>query len=163
MVDVDPGVEAARQRIGRLARMFTRSLEQVASEEGLSVADWEALSVIVRAGGRCTPTALARALRLTSGTVSTRLNRLLQAGLITLGTTDTDGRSRPVSVTDEGFARWQRATARRTRSERQIFDELTVDEIDSLNDLLRPLLHRYEAALGTAARHDLTGQPRPES
>ncbi|WP_279433646.1 MarR family transcriptional regulator [Actinomadura sp. KC345] len=128
----------------------------------MSVADWEALSVIVRAGGRCTPTALAQALRLTSGTVSTRLNRLLQAGLITLGT-GTDGRSRPVSVTSDGFARWRRATARRTRSERQIFDELTGDEIDTLNDLLRPLLHRYEATLGTAPRHDLTGHPRPES
>lgn len=158
MEDVDPSVEAARQRIGRLARLFNRSLHEVAREEQLSLADWEALSVIVRADGRCTPTELARALALTSGTVSTRLSRLATAGLIALVDAP-DGRSRPVKVTPNGVRRWRAATARRTRSEGELFDVLTPQQVGELNDLLRPLLRRYEDLLGDAGRHDRAISP----
>ncbi|MGO3326202.1 MarR family winged helix-turn-helix transcriptional regulator [Gordonia sp. (in: high G+C Gram-positive bacteria)] len=120
----------------------------MAEAEGLSVADWEALSVIVRAGEKCTPTTLATTLRLTSGTVSTRLSRLLSAGLVSAAD-DVDGRSRPVRVTEEGRLRWQRATERRTQLEVAAFSVLKTDEIGILNDLLRPLLRHYEASLGT--------------
>ncbi|WP_018180454.1 MarR family winged helix-turn-helix transcriptional regulator [Jongsikchunia kroppenstedtii] len=161
MVDVDPEVEAARQRIGRLARTFTRALGEVAKQEGLSTADWETLSAIVRAEGRCTPTVLMRTLQLTSGTVSTRLNRLLDAGLATVLADADDGRSRPIAVTDEGFARWQQATAARTRSEREIFAVLSAEQVGTLNDLLSLVLARCEADLGEAGRHDLIGGQAP--
>jgi DNA-binding MarR family transcriptional regulator len=155
MTDVSPDVEAARQRIGRLARLFTRTLENVAAEHKLSVGDWEALSAIVRAGGTCTPTELGRALQLTSGTVSTRLNRLLAAGLVQV-VADADARSRPVQVTDEGRHRWTTATAGRTSAESELFQALSPREIDALNGHLRTLLAAYESALGEAPRHDVT-------
>jgi DNA-binding MarR family transcriptional regulator len=142
MTDVSPDVEAARQRIGRLARLFTRTLENVAAEHKLSVGDWEALSAIVRAGG-------------TSGTVSTRLNRLLAAGLVQV-VADADARSRPVQVTDEGRHRWTTATAGRTSAESELFQALSPREIDALNGHLRTLLAAYESALGEAPRHDVT-------
>ena len=159
MTDVTPQVEAARQRIGRLARLFNRTLEHVAADHNLSVGDWEALSVIVRAGGTCTPTELGRALRLTSGTVSTRLNRLLAAGLVQLAT-NPDGRSRPVLVTDDGRDRWKAATAARTRRESELFEALSPRDRDTLNDILRTLLATYEHALGEAPRHDAAVESR---
>ncbi|TLW93952.1 MarR family transcriptional regulator [Saccharomonospora piscinae] len=162
MADVHPEVEAARQRIGRLARLFHRTLEQVAAAERLSVSDWEALSVVVRARGRCTPTELASALQLTSGTVSTRLNRLVAAGLVEV-VEDADGRSRPVTVTEEGHRRWQAATAARTRAERELFAVLSPARTDDLNRLLRTLLHHYETTLGEAPRHDVTDRSSAQS
>lgn len=153
MADVDPRVEAARQRIGRLARLFSRTLDNVAAEQDLSVGDWEALSVIVRAGGSCTPTELVRALGLTSGTVSTRLNRLVAAGLVRV-VADPDGRSRPVTVTRQGRHRWKAATAARTRTESELFEALSPRETEALNEYLRTLLVAYEASLGEAPRHD---------
>jgi DNA-binding MarR family transcriptional regulator len=157
MTEVTPHVEAARQRIGRLARLFNRTLEHVAVDHDLSVGDWEALSVIVRAGGSCTPTELGRTLRLTSGTVSTRLNRLLAAGFVHV-VANPDGRSRPVAVTDEGRHRWKAATAARTRVEGELFEALSPQDCDTLNDILRKLLATYENALGEAPRHDLIAE-----
>ncbi|MBO0767959.1 MAG: MarR family transcriptional regulator [Solirubrobacterales bacterium] len=155
MEGADPRVEAARQRIGRLARLFARSLEQVAEDQEMSLGDWEALSVIVRAGGRCTPKELAEALGLTSGTVSVRLERLTRAGLVQ-AVTHADGRSRPVAVTSQGRKRWREATAARTRAEQELFGVLEPEQQDELNNALRVLLNRYESVFGEASRHDRT-------
>lgn len=157
-IDDDRGarVEAARQRIGRLSRLFTSVLDDVAAGHRLTVGDWAALSVIERADGPCTPTALAQALTLTSGTISTRLGRLRAAGLVETAGAD-DGRSRPVRLTPDGHARWAAATADRVSIERGLFDEALDDRsLDALNPLLATLLARFEQRYGPAPRHDRT-------
>lgn len=156
MDPVDAGVEAARQRIGRLARQFDRVLERAASENGLSLSDWEALSVIERAGGRCRPGVLVEQLGLTSGTVSVRLARLAEAGLIE-PVPDADGRSRPVRLTASGRRRWRRATASRTAIEAEFFAALSPTQLTRLNPLLARLLAAFEDEFGVAPRHDRVG------
>ncbi|NYI72054.1 DNA-binding MarR family transcriptional regulator [Naumannella cuiyingiana] len=155
MPEVAPQVEAARQRIGRLSRLFGRTVELVAREAGLSVGDLEALSAIVRSGGTITPTALGSALGLTSGTVSTRIARLSAEGFVALAGAAGDGRSRPIVITAVGRRRWRTATAARVRVEADLFDALDAEECRTLNDLLRTLLARYESDLGEAERHDI--------
>lgn len=145
---VDPAVEGARQRIRRLARSFDRVLEVAASGHGLSVGDWEALSVLQRAGAphELSPSGLAAALGVTSGTVSVRIERLSRAGLVEPGPGErTDGRSRPVRLTAAGRDRWLAATQERTRIEHQVLtDSLGPDELARLNLLLAGLLDRFE-------------------
>nr|WP_248003539.1 MarR family transcriptional regulator [Streptomyces sp. RLB1-33] len=84
MPDVDPLTEAARQRIGRMARLFERLLTQVAADNELTAGDWAALSALQRSGPpyQASPTTLSQQLGITSGTMSVRLARLSQAGLI---------------------------------------------------------------------------------
>ncbi|GAA0363317.1 MarR family transcriptional regulator [Actinoallomurus spadix] len=157
---VDPGVEAARQRIGRIARLFERILERAADRESITVGDWAALSVLRRSGPpyERTPRQLADALGLTSGTISVRVDRLTRAGLVEPAPA-TDGRSRPVRLTDEGHRLWSAATARRTVEEHRLFGgALDADELDRLNALLGTLLLRLEQEFGPASRHD---RPRP--
>lgn len=156
MDPVGAEVEAARQRIGRLARQFNRVLERAAGENGLSLADWEALSVIERAGGSCRPGLLMEQLGLTSGTVSVRIARLTEAGLVE-PVAGADGRSRPVRLTAAGRRRWRRATATRTRIEAELFGVLTPAQLDRLNPLLARLLGSFEDEFGVAPRHDRTG------
>lgn len=155
MPDVDPQVEAARQRIGRLSRLFARLLEDVAVTQRISLGDWEALSVLVRTGRPSTPTAIGEALGLTSGTVSTRLKRLASAGLIEV-LSDADGRSRPVRLTPAGRRRWRAATAARVAAERELFGALSAPECKQLNATLSTLLAQYESRFGIASRHDVT-------
>lgn len=156
MDPVDAEVEAARQRIGRLARQFSKVLERAATENGLSLADWEALSVIERAGGPCRPGVLMEQLGLTSGTVSVRLARLTEAGLVE-PVAGADGRSRPVRLTTAGQRRWRRATATRTAIEAELFAALTPTQLARLNPLLARLLASFEAEFGVAPRHDRVG------
>ncbi|WP_329467975.1 MarR family winged helix-turn-helix transcriptional regulator [Streptomyces sp. NBC_01431] len=157
MPDVDPLTEAARQRIGRMARLFERLLTQVAAANELTAGDWAALSALQRTGAphEASPTALSQQLGITSGTMSVRLNRLSRAGLIE-SVAATDGRSKPVRLTPHGQERWRAATQARTRQEQQLFTEaLSVEELNELNVLLSRLLGRLEDEFGTASRHDV--------
>lgn len=152
----DQPVEELRQRIGRLSRLFDRLLDQIAADHHISRADLAALAVIVRSPNCCTPTDLAEALELTSGTVSTRIKRLTEAGLIETDTTATDARSRPVKLTTRGYELWQAATAARTTGEARLIQAALSDAaLADLNSHLADLLDALEAALGPGPRHDL--------
>jgi DNA-binding MarR family transcriptional regulator len=153
---VEPGVEAARQRIGRAARLFERLLGRVADQQQITVGDWEALSVLQRSGPpyERTPRQLADTLAVTSGTISVRIERLIRAGLVEPARAE-DGRSRPVRLTDQGRRRWSAATAQRTAAEARLFDgALDRDQVEQLNSLLGGLLAHLESELGPAPRHD---------
>lgn len=149
---VDPAVEAARQRIRRISRHFDRVLDGSAAAHDLTVGDWEALSVLQRAGGPLSPTELAATLGVTSGTMSVRIDRLTRAGLVEAGPAGrVDGRSRPVRLTRAGRDRWRAATAERTRREHQLLvDTLGPEELTQLNGLLSVLLVRFEGDPGPA-------------
>lgn len=155
MPDVDPAVEAARQRIGRLSRLFVRVVESAAAEESVSLGDLETLSVLRRNGGSATPGRIASELSLTSGTVSTRIRRLEQAGLAEPAPADPDdGRVRRTRLTEAGLHVWQASTARRTAREATLFADLGPATLARLNATLGVLLEGFERELGAASRHD---------
>jgi DNA-binding MarR family transcriptional regulator len=148
---VDPGVEAARLRLQRTARQLERLLSSIASQHGLTLGDWETLSVLRRSGQpyEMAPTTLAHNLSVTSGTISVRLDRLLRAGLVEHTGTASDARSRPVRLTEAGHDRWRRATDARTSMEATLFDEaLSQTQVGQLSRLLRKLMVRLERELG---------------
>jgi DNA-binding MarR family transcriptional regulator len=154
---VDPTVEAARQRIGRLSRLFVRVLDEVAAEESVTVGDLETLSVIRRNGGAATPGEIAAALHRTTGTVSARLRRLEKAGMVEPGPKDPlDGRVRRTRLTARGAQVWRSGTARRTKREEQLFGDLDAGQLAELNVVLSILLTRFERDLGAVSRHDRT-------
>jgi DNA-binding MarR family transcriptional regulator len=157
MPNVRGDVEAARQRIGRLARLFLRVLETAAAGQNVSVSDLETLSVIRRNGGATSPSRIAAELHLTSGSVSTRLPRLERARLAEADSPDPqDGRSRRVRLTDQGLQTWREGTARRTACEADLFAVLNEATLTTLNETLAKLLERFEQEFGTASRHDRT-------
>lgn len=156
---VDPAVEAGRLRLVRIARQLERMLSSIAAQHGLTLGDWETLSVLRRSGSpyELAPTALAQALGVTSGTVSVRLDRLRRAGLVEHTGTAGDARSHPVWLTEAGRERWRRATDERTQMERTLFGEaLTPVEMDQLNSLLQRVMTRLERELGPAPGRQLS-------
>ncbi len=153
---VAPEVEAARQRVAKLARLLERALGQIATTHQLALADWEALSFLQRSGPpyEGSPKQIAASLGVTSGTISVRIERLTQAGLVEPGEVRPDRRSRPVRLTDRGRERWRTATAERTAAEQALLgDALSPEELRQLNPLLAKLLGHLEADLGAAPRH----------
>ncbi|HEY4023429.1 MAG TPA: MarR family transcriptional regulator [Pseudonocardiaceae bacterium] len=154
--DVDPEVEAARQRIARIGRQFEQVLRRAAAQHQLTVGDWQALSVLHRSGepNVLTPKELTDLLGVTSGTISVRIDRLSKAGLVE-PVAAADGRSRPIRLTDKGRERWAAATKMRTDYEREIFSEaLREAELAELNPLLRLLLSRFESEFGRTSTMD---------
>ncbi|MDJ0395864.1 MarR family transcriptional regulator [Rhodococcus sp. G-MC3] len=160
MPPADRGVEELRQRIGRMSRLFDGLLDHLAEEHHISRADWAALSVIIRSDEPCTPTELARTLELTSGTVSTRIKRLTEAGLIEGAGDGTDARSRPIRATASGHKTWASATSARTDEEASVVrSALTNAQLTAVNQRLASILEALEVQFGTVGRHDI---PRPE-
>lgn len=152
---VDPDIEAARMRLLRLGRQLERLLARIAEEFGMTLGDWETLSVLRRSAQpyQLSPTALAQALSVTSGTISVRLDRLVKAGLVEPVEGAIDGRSRPVRLTRAGHDRWAAATRARTKMERQLLGRaLTNRQIALLNTLLRGVMASFEDGLGPAPR-----------
>ena len=138
-------------RLLRLGRQLERALARTAEEHGMTLGDWEALSVLRRSAApyQLPPTVLAQALVITTGTMSVRLDRLLKAGLIEQMDDESDGRSRPVRLTPLGHRRWRGATEARTELEwRLIGETLGRRRLEQLNRLLRRVMLGLEQGLG---------------
>ena len=151
---VDPEIETIRMRLLRLGRQMDRMLEAIARRHGMTLGDWETLSVLRRSGRPYTasPGRLAEMLQVTSGTMSVRLDRLQRFGLIEKAATTGDARSRPVRLTGAGQSRWRKATAERTALERRLLTRALGGRAALLNGLLRRLMVSFESEFGPAPR-----------
>ena len=148
---VDPEIEMARMRLRRIGQQSEHMLSDIAQRHDLTLGDWETLSVLRQSGPPyvMTPSELAQALGVTSGTISVRIERLIQVGLIEPAGSTSDGRSRPIRITDEGTRRWRAATMERTSAEARVFQNaLGPIEIEYLNQLLRWLMIEMETEFG---------------
>jgi DNA-binding MarR family transcriptional regulator len=148
---VAPLVEAVRMRLLRMGRQLERSLAETAREHGITLGDWETLSILCRSGRpyQLSPGHLARSLGVTAGTMSVRLERLVRAGLVKPAASGDDARGRPVRLTASGHRIWRKATDARTRLEAALIGEtLGPHALRTLNALLRRLMIRFEAILG---------------
>ena len=85
-------------------------LEEALAEFGLTRSSFQVLVALLRAEDhRLTQSELSRAVRRTSGTISMRLARLENAGLVTREPDPDDGRGVIVTLTDEGRRRVEAA------------------------------------------------------
>jgi DNA-binding MarR family transcriptional regulator len=101
---LDRSAFAVIGRISRLARLLEDEHEPVFTANGMSGGEFEVLAALRRTGPpyRLTPTALSKALMVTSGGMTKRLTALEQRGLIRREPDPQDGRSTAVSLTHEG-------------------------------------------------------------
>jgi DNA-binding transcriptional ArsR family regulator len=85
-------------------------------------------------------------LHLTSGTVSVRLERLTEQGLVERRLDRRDRRTVRVSLTERGSALFQAAVSAHLANQRRLLASLTDDEQDQLTELLRKLVVEFEGA-----------------
>lgn len=111
--DLDPVVVAAALVAGMAA--FRRRLRSLPAEGGLTAPELSALGLLEQ-NGPATPSALARAERITPQAMGTTVNSLEQRGLVERRPDPADKRRILLSLTDAG---WQMTRNKRTaRTER---------------------------------------------
>ncbi len=135
--------------VARLARLFavgSRSVGLTLAEHGLNAGEFDVLASLRRAGSPhvLTPTQLARALMLSSGAMTNRLDRLEQAGLIERRDDPGDRRGILVGLTATGLARVDVAVSEHVASEAHFLAALSATEQHALAALLRKLLVSHE-------------------
>ena len=146
-----PGLESGNMvlfgRLKRCTALLQARLETVFAEHGLNAASFDVLATLRRAGKpyRLTPTALFESLMVTSGTMTNRLQRLEEKGLIQRQPNPEDARSQLVQLTPRGKALIEKAVVPHVENEGMILDQLPPRTRQQLEDGLKVLMKVLEA------------------
>lgn len=145
--DLDTSPMAVLGRAYRLSNLVRPGIEATFAGFGLDRGEFDVISTLRRSGApyRLAPTDLYRALMISSGGLTHRLNRLEKAGLVARVPSDEDRRSVLVQLTGEGRSRAEEAFRADMADERRHIEHLTADEQACLAALLRKLLSAIEA------------------
>ncbi len=137
-------------RILRLAAGLQRRGEESLAPFNLSMWQFDVLATLRRAGApfRLSPTQLMRAVMLTSGAMTNRLDRLETAGLVRREPDPADRRGLQIVLTSQGLELVDLAIVARLQDAQGVVQLLTQKERQSLEPVLRKLLGEIEMNVG---------------
>jgi DNA-binding MarR family transcriptional regulator len=142
---LDATTEGIVERIQNLYKDFDRSMEETLAKYEL---DRRAFHLIgrLRSYGppyRRSPGQLAGDMRLSSGAMTNRLDRLEKAGLIRRLPDPNDRRGTIIEPTEKGNAAWERTVGTQAEREQRIASVLSATEREQLHRLLRKLMRAF--------------------
>lgn len=137
------------QRLGRVRRALEAEIEATFAEFGLNGPDYVALATLRQLDdpNGVPQRRLMRELGLTSGTMSTRVDRLAAQDLVTCTSDPRDRRNTLVALTPAGRALMDRVTPAHIRGEDRMLAALDPRQREVLAGLLRQLLVSYEGSV----------------
>jgi DNA-binding MarR family transcriptional regulator len=146
-------------RLARVRAHLDAELEEVFAESGLTGPSFAALVTLARITGEhgVSQRRLADELGLTPGTVSVRVDRLVEQGLAHRTPDPDSQRNTLVALTSQGRALFERAAPAHLDNEQRLLAALTEPEQQLLADLLRKLLAEFEGSRPAAAGESRLG------
>lgn len=140
--DLDPRGLGIATRISLLAKTLGREAKLALRPTGLAPWACDVLLGLRRQGPpyQMTPSDLSKLSMLSSGAMTTRLDRLEKAGLVTRRLDSADRRSFKVSLTERGVRVADRALEARLEMVNRLLTTFTAKERQATTDLLRKLL-----------------------
>jgi DNA-binding MarR family transcriptional regulator len=127
--------------VGRLARHLERARRAAFSASDLELWEFDVLSALRRAGApyQLSPKALLQQTLVSSGTMTNRIDRLVERSLVERRTDPNDGRGILVVMTERGRDRVDSAISLLLQGESELLDGLSQADQDRLSGLLRKL------------------------
>jgi len=128
-------------RVARLARHLDRARRAAFAASDLEPWEFDVLSALRRAGApyQLSPKALLQQTLVSSGTMTNRIDGLVERRLVERRTDPNDGRGILVTMTAVGQERVDRAIARLLDAESVLLDALSKSDQERLGALLRKL------------------------
>ncbi len=129
--------------VGRLRQtngIWKTKLDQVFDGFGLSCIEFDILATIRRNDREITPTELYQTLMLSSGAISTRIEQLVQRGLVQRVASEEDRRSCKVTLTEQGIELVDQALNAHVANVDGMLSVLTEQERKQLGQLLKKIL-----------------------
>lgn len=143
--DLDVAPLAVFSRISRLARYLEVARRGAFTDAGLEGWEFDMLSSLRRSGDDAlSPGALMHETLVTSGTMTTRIDKLVARGLVSKNRSPHDGRAVEVRLRPDGVARVEAAMEKLLEAERELLEPLSPDGRSTLSDTLRSLLLTFE-------------------
>jgi len=143
--DLDVAPLEVLSRLTRLSRHLDHARAQAFSTHDLDAWEFDVLAALRRAGPpySLSPGQLATQTMVTSGTMTTRVDRLLERGLVNRSPDPNDRRGVRVQLTDAGRLAVDGAFTDLLGREHLILDGLDTSERDEMAALLRSLLGQF--------------------
>lgn len=129
--------------VGRLRQtngLWKTRLDQVFENFELSSVEFDILATIRRNNREITPTELYQTLMLSSGAISTRIEQLVQRGLVQRVASEEDRRSCKVTLTKQGITLVDQALNAHVTNMNHMLEVLTEQEQKQLEQLLKKVL-----------------------
>lgn len=144
--ELDTTAMAVFGRIYRAAKRAGDAQEETYAAFGITRADFDVLATLRRAGGPdgLSPGQLTGALMLSSGGMTSRLDRLERAGLVVRRPDPEDRRALLVTLTDAGRELIDEAVTAGLAAQQRMLADLSAEKQRRVNDLLRELLASLE-------------------
>jgi DNA-binding MarR family transcriptional regulator len=139
--DLDFAPLQVLSRVGRLARHLERARRAAFSASDLELWEFDVLSALRRAGApyQLSPKALLQQTLVSSGTMTNRIDRLVERDLVERRTDPNDGRGILVVMTERGRDRVDSAISLLLEGESELLDGLSAADRERLSGLLRKL------------------------
>lgn len=146
--DLDFEPVAVITRLTRIRRHLDRELEPVFERFGLSPSTFEALVTLMRIAGESgvSQKRFADEIGVTPGTISVRVDRLVEEGLAERRPDPDSKRSSLIALTEEGRDLFERVAPAHLANERRLLASLSDEDMRLLVGLLRKLLVEFEGS-----------------
>jgi DNA-binding MarR family transcriptional regulator len=147
--DLDMSPVAVIARLGRVREFIDAQLAAVFGNFGLSAPSFAVLVTLARLDGKAAGVSqrqLADQLGLTPGTVSVRIDRLVEDGLVTRDPDPDARRNVLIGLTPKGLDLFERVVPAHLANEARLLSALTDAEQQLLAELLRKLLVEFEGS-----------------
>jgi DNA-binding MarR family transcriptional regulator len=163
--EINPAVEGIVERVHLLSRYFDRLSSGVAAPHGLTPRDYDILARLFWVGDphRLTPTQLAAGTQAPATTITSRLDKLERAGLVSRLADPRDRRSLLAQLTEDGLALFRTIVVEQARAENSLVGQLPEADLATLRELLSRLMDICEQQLGRPVRRvdiALDAEPR---
>jgi DNA-binding MarR family transcriptional regulator len=147
---IEPEVEGVVDRIATINKHLSAAFEETLAGHGLSHGEYKLLLRLATrsADNRMSAGDLSRALMLSSGAMTNRLDRLESAGLVRRVADPRDRRGVLVELTDIGKKTIDEAVTEQAAKEIDVLSVLKPRELTNLNLLLRKVLVSLESEAG---------------
>jgi len=143
--NLDRTTEGVVERIGNLHKDLDESMAETLEKFELDKRAFHLLGRLRSYGPpyRRSPGQLAGDMRLSSGAMTNRLDRMEEAGLIRRLPDPNDRRGQLIEPTEKGHKAWDRTVVTQAERERRIASVLTEREREQLHGLLRKLMSAF--------------------
>jgi DNA-binding MarR family transcriptional regulator len=143
--NLDRTTEGVVERIGNLHKDLDESMAETLAEFELDRRSFHLLGRLRSYGPpyRRSPGQLAGDMRLSSGAMTNRLDRMEEAGFIRRLPDPNDRRGQLIEPTEKGHAAWDRTVVTQAERERRIASVLSEREREQLHRLLRKLMSAF--------------------
>ncbi|HEY0754748.1 MAG TPA: MarR family transcriptional regulator [Ktedonobacteraceae bacterium] len=144
--DIDTSPMGIIGRISRLSLVIDKELEPAFERSGLNHWSFDMLATLRRAGTphRLSPSVLFRSMMVTSGTMTNRIDRLAEKGLVNRVPDPADRRGILVELTQQGLELIDSALTSHVANEERLLQPLSREEQHTLAVLLRRWLSALE-------------------